>query len=149
MKEFKSYFKEDIPKRIKKTAKENWYVMQKRSLEKKKLAKKDVNEDDDNFFLSNFLEAIKGGTWVCAECNINLPVFPPSDVASKFLIRSFQHHILPKSKYSKFRHDTRNIIFLCYQYGCNGHSKAESAISYPKMKVYDYCESVKKELLNT
>lgn len=147
MKEFRSFPKGE--KKPKLTKQQQWYAMQKRSLEKKKLAKKDINEDDDKFFLSNFMDAVKSGTWVCAECNTNLPVFPPSDVASKFLIRSFQHHILPKSKYSKFRHDTRNIIFLCYQYGCNGHSMAESAISYPKMKVFNYCESIKNELLNS
>jgi hypothetical protein len=146
MAEFRSFPKGE--KKPKLSKQQQWYAMQKHSLEKKKLAKKDVDADDKTFFLTNYFIAVKDGVWVCAECNLSLPVFSPDDEALSFMVRSFQHHILPKNKYLKFRHDTRNIIFLCWQYGCDAHSKAESAISYPKLKVFPYCESVKKELLN-
>jgi hypothetical protein len=53
------------------------------------------------------------------------------------------HHLLPKSKYDSHRHDIHNILPLCLS--C--HSKAESAISYPKMKIYELAEAMKKALL--
>ena len=141
MKEFRSFPKSE--KKPKLTKQQQWYAMQKRSLEKKKLAKKDVVEEDKKFFLDNYLKAAKDGTWVCSECNLKLPHFAVNDEELSFAVRPFQHHLLLKSKWSQFRHDTRNIIFLCWEH----HQCAESAISYPKMKVYNYCESVKKELL--
>jgi len=146
MKEFKSYPKPD--KKPKLTKQEMWWNMQKRSLEKKKLLKKDTVEDDKTFFLTNYFNAVRYNEWNCAECGQKLPTFSPDDEALSYMVRNFQHHILSKSKYSQFRYNTHNIIFLCWQYGCDAHTKAESAISRPKLKVFPYMESVKKELLN-
>lgn len=71
----------------------------------------------------------------CAECGKELKEF------------SFDwfHHILEKRNYPALRHEELNIILLCGRFGC--HAKAESAISYPKMKVYEYCEQIKKHFL--
>lgn len=77
---------------------------------------------------------------VCAECGKTL----------QYISKSFFHHILPKAKFSEFRWTEENIILLCFfglpnESGC--HSKAESATSVVKMKVYEFMESVKKKLL--
>jgi hypothetical protein len=69
----------------------------------------------------------------CAECGKELKEFK----------RWWIHHLLPKAKYKYFRWDIRNTIILCYDH----HNQIESAISAPKLKVFKYCESMKKELL--
>lgn len=78
---------------------------------------------------------------VCIECGNPL---------KEFNMDMF-HHILPKKKghggYPYFRHEEKNVILLCGKFGC--HGKAESAISYPKMKIFGYCENVKKKLLES
>lgn len=56
----------------------------------------------------------------------------------------FFHHVLPKSKYKYFRHDERNIVLLCRKH----HGEAESATSYPKMKVFSILEEIKRKLLD-
>jgi hypothetical protein len=73
----------------------------------------------------------------CINCGCEL--FAPST----FGIRIYFHHILPKSKYPQFRHDVRNIAILC----ADCHACAESAISYPKMNVYEQLEKIKLDLL--
>lgn len=74
----------------------------------------------------------------CAECGATL----------KEIKRDYFHHILPKRKgaggFPYFRHEDMNIILLCWS--C--HQKAESAISYPKMKVFGFCEGIKRQLLS-
>ncbi len=73
----------------------------------------------------------------CAECGVEIKEFS----------RDYVHHVLAKARYKYFRWDIRNTIILCGRFGC--HGKAESAISYPKMKIYAYCESLKRELLES
>lgn len=102
---------------------------------KKKQMKNKSITDKDNLLYTKIWSERK---LVCAECGKSLTAFSNKD---QF------HHILPKSKYPYFRHDERNIILLCGKFGC--HSKAESAVEYPKMKIYNHCESIKKELLAT
>lgn len=78
---------------------------------------------------------------ICAECGKEL---------KEFDIDLF-HHLLPKKKghggYPYFRHEEKNIVLLCGKFGC--HGKAESAISYPKMKIFQQCENIKKQLLES
>ncbi len=57
----------------------------------------------------------------------------------------FFHHVLPKSKYKYFRHDERNIILLCRKH----HGEIESAVNAPKMKIFNKCEKIKFELLES
>lgn len=54
-------------------------------------------------------------------------------------------HILGKAKFPYFRYDSRNIIILCYQH----HNEIESAVSAPKLRVYEHCEERKRELLES
>lgn len=83
-------------------------------------------------------------TWIwknrdhyCQECGAKL---------HQFSIDQF-HHILGKRKYPYFRHEPKNIVLLCGKFGC--HAKAESAVSYPKMKIFPYTEKIKAELLES
>lgn len=71
----------------------------------------------------------------CAECGKELKEFK----------RWWIHHILSKAKFKYFRWDIRNTIILCYDH----HNQIESSISAPKLKVFKYCEGIKKELLAT
>lgn len=90
-----------------------------------------IAERDEKFF--NY--AWQHSEHICAECGKELKTFS----------RYFVHHILSKAKHKYFRWDIRNTIILCYQH----HNEIESAISAPKLKVFKYCESVKKELLES
>lgn len=108
-----------------------WSELKAKSHKKKNEKEKSIRDLDDDFYKFCW----KHKPHVCAECGLELQTFD----------RDFLHHILAKSKYPQFRHEVRNIIVLCGRFSC--HAKAESAISYPKMKVFKYCEGVKKKLL--
>lgn len=90
-----------------------------------------IAEKDETFFAY----AWQHSDHHCAECGKELKTFS----------RYFVHHILAKAKYKYFRWDIRNTIILCYDH----HNQIESAISAPKLKVFAYCESMKKELLES
>lgn len=99
MKEFKTYFKEDIPKRVKKTAKENWYAMQKRSAEKSKL--KNI---DKRISLNDWYKAIHSKfNGICQE---------------KGVVLSFSNkhcaHLLPKSLFEEFSLDLENGLLVSW-----------------------------------
>ncbi len=96
-----------------------------------------IAEKDSKFYA--YLWKIK--PHYCRECSGELILKEGHDC------RDFAHHILPKKQFPYFRWDERNIIMLCGRFGC--HGKAESAISFPKMKVYGFCEQRKKELLES
>lgn len=98
---------------------------------KKREAKGITPEGDEKFYR----EIWNHNLHFCAECGSEI---------QKFSWDNF-HHILKKERYPEFRYEEFNIIILCGRYGC--HGKAESAISYPKMKVYEYCEQIKKHFL--
>lgn len=90
-----------------------------------------IAEKDEVFF--NYVWA--NSDHHCAECGRELKEF------SRYWI----HHVLAKARYKYFRWDIRNTIILCYKH----HNEIESAISAPKLKVFPYCESIKKELLQS
>lgn len=99
---------------------------------KKSIAKKKdsgLADEDEKFFRMAWATL----PHYCIECDAEIRKYSRWNI----------HHILPKSKYPFFRHDIRNVVMLCYQH----HGEAESAISYPKMKIYPHCESIKKMLL--
>ena len=99
---------------------------------KKKREAMGISSEDDQKF---YRDIWKHDLHFCAECGSTIKEFNWDNF----------HHILPKNKYPALRYEKYNIIILCGKYGC--HAKAESAISYPKMKIYAYCESVKKQFL--
>lgn len=88
-----------------------------------------AQQDDEKFYQHTWKHSLH----YCAECGAALKEFN----------RWWVHHILSKSKYPAYRHDSRNIILLCYQH----HNEAESSISYPKLKIFEYCEMMKRLLL--
>lgn len=102
-----------------------------RNAEKQAKKVKDQNSEDDAFYRHIWKHTLP----FCAECGRQLNRFD----------WDLFHHVLPKNKYPDYRHDERNIVLLCGKFGC--HGKAESAISYPKMKIFELCELTKKVLL--
>ena len=131
------------PKPIKKEKvvdKNYWGKIRLKSAKKKVIAKQDTNTLDQIFYN----EIWQSKPHICIECRKELIVSCETDDSDfTFQIRYFCHHILPKNKYSQFRHNELNIAMLCRY--C--HGKAESAISYPKMSCYNLLENIKKELL--
>ncbi len=105
----------------------------KKSFEDKKTDVKYIADNDTIFF--RYIWNKK--PHVCAECSKEIKEFTKT---------SF-HHILPKRKgtggYPYFRYTEKNIIMLCAFH----HGEAESAVSYPKMKIFAFCEKIKKDLL--
>ncbi len=111
--------------------KEKRYICSKHPKEKQQMKVEGIAEKDEIFFKYVW----DNSDHHCAECGMELKEF------SRYWI----HHILAKARYKYFRWDIRNTIILCYKH----HNEIESAISAPKLKVFPYCESIKKELLQS
>lgn len=107
------------------------YICSKHPKEKQQMKVEGIAEKDEVFFKYVW----DNSDHHCAECGKELKEFN----------RWWVHHVLPKARFKYFRWDIRNTIILCYKH----HNEIESAISAPKLKVFPYCESVKKELLSS
>lgn len=102
-----------------------------KQLREKKKEMKPIVDKDERFY--RFLWNNRNHS--CTECGKQLKEFN----------KDIFHHLLPKFSHPYFRYESKNIVFLCGKFGC--HSKAESAIEYPKMKIFKHCEKIKLELL--
>lgn len=123
----------------KKTKQQMWNDMQKKSRQKQIKKHIMIAGADKLFYMSVWDSRPK----YCEECNRELNPGKPDDEKYYENIRWMSHHILSKSKFKQFRHTPLNIALLCKS--C--HAKAESAISYPRMRIFEHLESVKQHLL--
>ena len=99
-------------------------------------------QKDKEFYQSLYDNLVKNNNLFCENCGKRLTQYPKSDTDFHKKIRFYFHHILPKSRYKHLRYKIENICVLCKS--C--HSKAESAISYPKMNIYQKLEEIKERL---
>ena len=98
MRDFSNTFHPDpkpTPKE-KKNRKQQWYDMQKRSLEKSKLKKAPQIISDDKFYKEIYKHFKSNDTWYCLECKNQLPNFDLKEDEVSFKIRFHCHHILAK-----------------------------------------------------
>lgn len=108
-----------------------WNEVRKKSADKQSMKAKPISDKDELFYKHIW----KTKEHFCTECGKELTEFK----------RWYVHHLLPKARFPYFRHDENNVIIVCYQH----HNECESATSYPKLKIYDWCEKKKKKLLES
>ncbi len=115
-------------------------------IKKQQERKKGVKEQDEAFYTEIYWLAVKSDSWCCSECSQKLPIcHDESNSVDTYIARWYMHHIVPKRLREDLRHEKRNILLTCKKH----HEMLESAIDYPKLGVYKYCESIKKELTET
>lgn len=105
------------------------FICSKHPKQEQKVKTQSIHDKDQKFY--EFIW--KKREHFCEECGKEIKECRPI----------FFHHLLPKAKFKYFRHDERNIAILCYT--C--HGKAESAMSYSKMKMHERFERIKEKLL--
>ncbi len=150
-KEFRTYFKEDIPKKVKKTKQQMWNDMKAKSFKKSISKNKEQIDADKEFFIEAYTKFYNEDNWRCCECQCPLPMYNGTDESYK-VIRSCIHHCISKSSNQgkQLRHNFDAVVPVCSIFvtgGNNCHAKFESAISYPRMKSFAMMEEKKKLLL--
>ena len=108
-----------------------WWKLRRNSALKSIEKNKKREQKDKEFYQSLYDNLVKNNNLFCENCGKRLTQYPKSDTDFHKKIRFYFHHILPKSRYKHLRYKIENICVLCKS--C--HSKAESAISYPKMNI--------------
>lgn len=101
-KEFKTYFKSDIPQKEKRTKSQMWNDMKARSFKKSIEKNKPLLDADNLFYTEIWKERLKK----CEKCG--------TDLGSTWENWNF-HHILLKSKRPDLRYDKENILLCCLQ----------------------------------
>lgn len=120
-----------LPKQPKTFGYDYWTKVRKKSAEKKAMKIKPISDRDEKFYAYIW----KHHEHFCKECGKELTEFK----------RWYIHHLLPKARFPYFRWDENNVVVVCYHH----HNECESATSYPKLKIYDWCEKKKKSLLES
>ena len=114
MKEFRTFFKADIPKKEKKTAKQNWDALKKRAFDKAKKKMQPLMDADEKFMKqiwdSRPHYCVEGGC----------------DLGGEYK-KIFFDHILSKKDYPALRYDEANIQLLCmFHHSAKHHGKSLS-----------------------